>query len=130
MFCGTESFFRTGYRAHLVSEWLPALDGVVEKLERGALVADVGCGHGASAVLMAKAFPRSDFTGVDYHAASIARARDAAARAGVSAATRTRENPASRSAAWSRAGPAWAPRAGPSGAWSSATGVQIMVEAA
>ena len=59
LFCGTESFFRTGYRAHLVSEWLPALDGVVERLRRGARVADIGCGHGVSTILMAKAFPRS-----------------------------------------------------------------------
>jgi 2-polyprenyl-3-methyl-5-hydroxy-6-metoxy-1,4-benzoquinol methylase len=57
MFCGTESFFRTGYRTHLVSEWLPALDGVVERLKRGARVADIGCGHGASTILMAQAFP-------------------------------------------------------------------------
>ncbi len=57
LFCGTESFFRTGYRTHLVSQWLPALDGVVERLKRGAKVADIGCGHGASTVLMAQAFP-------------------------------------------------------------------------
>ena len=83
LFCGTESFFRTGYRAHLVSEWLPALDGVVERLERGALVADIGCGHGASTLLMAQAFPRSSFLGVDYHAASIETARQRAAEQGV-----------------------------------------------
>ena len=83
LFSGTERFFRTGYRAHLVAEWLPALDGVVAKLERGAAVADVGCGHGASTIIMAEAFPTSRFTGFDYHDASIARAREAAAEAGV-----------------------------------------------
>lgn len=83
LFCGTESFFRTGYRAHLVSAWLPALDGVVERLERGALVADIGCGHGASTILMAQAFPRSRFLGLDYHAESIATARRRAAEQGV-----------------------------------------------
>jgi hypothetical protein len=84
LFRGTERFFRPGYAAHLVSEWLPALDGVVEKLKRGARVADVGCGHGASTILMAEAFPNSSFTGFDYHAPSIARAREAAEQAGVS----------------------------------------------
>ena len=85
LFCGTESFFRTGYRAFLVSEWLPALDGVVERLERGGRVADIGCGHGASTILMAQAFPRSSFVGLDYHAASIATARRRAAEQGVTA---------------------------------------------
>jgi SAM-dependent methyltransferase len=80
---GCERFFRPGYNAHLVAEWLPALDGVVEKLERGARVADVGCGHGASTILMAQAFPRSAFTGADYHDGSIATARERAAEAGV-----------------------------------------------
>src|SRR4029077_12784436 len=61
LFRGTERFFRAGYGAHLVAEWIPALDGVQEKLQRGARVADVGCGHGASTILMAKAFPRSTF---------------------------------------------------------------------
>ena len=75
---GCERFFRPGYNANLVAEWLPALDGVDAKLERGARVADVGCGHGASTILMAKAFPNSTFVGFDYHAGSI----DAAARAG------------------------------------------------
>ncbi|HUO89446.1 MAG TPA: class I SAM-dependent methyltransferase [Rhizomicrobium sp.] len=83
LFCGTESFFRTGYRAYLVSQWLPALDGVVERLKRGAKVADIGCGHGASTILMAQAFPRSRFIGVDYHDASIAIARQRAAEHGV-----------------------------------------------
>ena len=83
MFCGTESFFRTGYRAHLVSAWLPALDGVVERLKRGARVADIGCGHGASTIVMAQAFPKSSFIGLDYHDASIATARQRAAEQGV-----------------------------------------------
>ena len=74
---GCERFFRTMYNAHLVDEWLPALDGVVDKLERGANVADVGCGHGASTIVMAKAFPNSPFTGFDYHEPSIERARRA-----------------------------------------------------
>jgi SAM-dependent methyltransferase len=82
LFCGTESFFRTGYRAHLVSAWLPALEGMVERLQRGAKVADIGCGHGASTILMALAFPRSHFLGVDYHEASIATARERAAEQG------------------------------------------------
>ena len=78
LFRGTERFFRTGYAAHLVQEWLPALEGVQEKLERGAKVADVGCGHGASSILMAQAFPNSSFTGFDYHGPSVERARAAA----------------------------------------------------
>jgi len=94
LFSGTERFFRTGYRAHLVQEWLPALDGVVEKLERGATVADVGCGHGASTVIMAEAFPNSRFLGFDYHDASIARAREAAAEAGVADRVRFEVAPA------------------------------------
>ncbi len=80
---GCERFFRPGYNAHLVAEWLPALDGVVEKLQRGATVADVGCGHGASTILMAQAFPSSRFVGSDYHEASIATARERAVEAGV-----------------------------------------------
>ena len=83
LFVGTERFFRPGYAAHLVGEWLPALDGVVPDLERGATVADVGCGHGASTVIMATAFPRARIAGSDYHAASIEAAREAARRAGV-----------------------------------------------
>jgi SAM-dependent methyltransferase len=78
LFCGTARFFRTGYKHHLVQEWLPALDGVVEKLERGAKVADVGCGHGISTRLMAEAFPNSKFYGFDYHPGSIEAARKAA----------------------------------------------------
>ena len=84
VFEGCERFFRPGYNANLISAWLPALDGVVAKLERGATVADVGCGHGASTILMAQAFPRSTFTGSDYHEGSIETARQRAAEAGVS----------------------------------------------
>jgi SAM-dependent methyltransferase len=80
---GCERFFRTMYNAHLIGEWLPALDGVVDKLVRGASVADVGCGHGASTILMAQAFPASVFVGSDYHPESIATARARAEQAGV-----------------------------------------------
>jgi SAM-dependent methyltransferase len=83
LFRGTERFFRPGYAMHLVAEWIPALDGVKEKLERGARVADVGCGHGASVILMAQAFPKSRFFGFDYHEPSIVRARELARAAGV-----------------------------------------------
>jgi SAM-dependent methyltransferase len=83
LFRGTERFFRPGYRGHLVGEWIPALDGVQKKLEDGAKVADVGCGHGASTIIMAEAFPRSEFIGFDYHDASLERAREAAEEAGV-----------------------------------------------
>jgi SAM-dependent methyltransferase len=83
MFGGTERFFRPGYRAHLVSEWLPALDSVVPKLEAGATVADVGCGHGASTVILAQAYPASRFFGFDYHVPSIETAKQRAADGGV-----------------------------------------------
>ena len=83
LFEGTERFFRAGYIGSLVSSWLPALEGVVAKLERGAKVADVGCGLGASTILMAKAYPRSRFHGFDSHGASIATARKRAEEAGV-----------------------------------------------
>jgi SAM-dependent methyltransferase len=83
VFEGCERFFRPGYNAHLVADWLPSLDGVVEKLERGAKVADLGCGHGSSTILMAQAFPNSTFVGSDYHAGSIETARARAAAAGV-----------------------------------------------
>ena len=75
LFCAIARFFRPGYQANIVGNWLPALDGVVEKLERGARVADVGCGHGYSTLMMAKAFPNSEFIGFDFHEASIADAR-------------------------------------------------------
>ena len=80
---GTERFFRPGYAANLVSSWLPALDGVVDKLTAGARVADVGCGHGASTILLAQAFPASQFFGFDFHEGSIDQARKRAAEAGV-----------------------------------------------
>ena len=83
LFSGTERFFRPGYRANLVSSWLPALEGVVPRLEQGAKVADIGCGHGASTIVLAKAFPNSTFQGFDFHAPSIEQARRRAADAGV-----------------------------------------------
>src|SRR5688500_1888183 len=83
LFQGTERFFRAGYRGNLVSSWLPALDGALFKLERGAKVADVGCGLGASTILMASAFPKSRFFGYDSHSGSIELARQRAAEAGV-----------------------------------------------
>jgi SAM-dependent methyltransferase len=83
LFVGVERFFRPGYNAHLVSDWIPTLDGVQTKLERGAKVADIGCGHGASTIILAKAFPRSTFVGFDYHAASIEAARKRARDAGL-----------------------------------------------
>lgn len=83
LFAGTERFFRPGYVANLVGSWIPALDGVEAKLEAGARVADVGCGHGASTIVMAQAYPRSEFVGFDYHEASIEHAREAASEAGV-----------------------------------------------
>lgn len=87
LFHGTERFFRAGYNANLLSSWLPALDGVVDKLRAGARVADVGCGHGSSTVLMAHAFPQSEFVGIDYHDASIDAARARAKEARVSNTT-------------------------------------------
>jgi SAM-dependent methyltransferase len=83
LFAGTERFFRAGYAANLVSSWIPALDGVEAKLEAGAQAADVGCGHGASTILMAQAWPQSSFVGFDYHPPSVQRAQKAAAQAGV-----------------------------------------------
>jgi len=83
LFCGTERFFRPGYIANLVTSWIPALDGVEEKLQAGALVADVGCGHGASTLILADAYPNSRFVGFDYHDGSIEQARAAAHAAGV-----------------------------------------------
>jgi SAM-dependent methyltransferase len=84
MSCGVAAFYRNGYKASLVPQWLPALDGVVQQLEAGIDVADVGCGHGHSTLLMAQAFPRSRFHGFDTHADSIAQARRNAAQAGLS----------------------------------------------
>jgi 2-polyprenyl-3-methyl-5-hydroxy-6-metoxy-1,4-benzoquinol methylase len=84
LFHGTERFFRPNYNANLVSSWIPALDGVEAKLQAGAKVADVGCGLGASTILMAKSYPKSNFVGFDYHAKSIELAREAAQQAGVS----------------------------------------------
>jgi SAM-dependent methyltransferase len=83
LFEGTEKFFKPGYVANLVTSWLPALDGVVARLEKGARVADVGCGHGASTILMAQTYPNSEFFGFDYHSGSIERARHLAREAGV-----------------------------------------------
>ena len=83
LYQGTERFFRPNYAANLVSSWIPALNGVEAKLKAGAKVADVGCGHGASTLLMAKAYPKSQFVGFDYHAPSVEHAWKAAEKAGV-----------------------------------------------
>ena len=83
LFHGTERFFRAGYNANLLSSWIPALDGVEVKLRNGAKAADVGCGHGASTILLAKAFPKSEFVGYDYHGPSIETATQRAKDAGV-----------------------------------------------
>jgi SAM-dependent methyltransferase len=83
LFEGTERFFRSSYNGNLLTAWLPALDGALDKLKAGARVADVGCGLGASTILMAKAFPNSRFFGFDYHAPSIELARQRAREAGL-----------------------------------------------
>jgi SAM-dependent methyltransferase len=83
LFHGTERFFRPGYEANLVSSWIPALAGVESALNAGASVADVGCGHGASTIIMAQAYPASTFVGFDYHQPSVEHARHAAKEAGV-----------------------------------------------
>lgn len=83
LYCGVAAFYRNAYRGSLVSEWLPSLDGVVDRLKAGAKVADVGCGHGHSTILMAQAFPKSQFWGFDAHEESIASARENATEAGV-----------------------------------------------
>jgi 2-polyprenyl-3-methyl-5-hydroxy-6-metoxy-1,4-benzoquinol methylase len=88
LFCAAGRFFRPGYHNSLVTSWLPALDGMVTKLERGATVADVGCGHGFSTIIMAKAFPNSTFVGYDFHPDSVEQARSHAEQHGVTANTR------------------------------------------
>jgi SAM-dependent methyltransferase len=93
---GCERFFRPSYNANLLSSWLPSLDGIVEKLERGASVADIGCGHGSSTILMAQAFPNSAFLGSDYHEGSIETARERAEAAGVGDRVRFEVAPASK----------------------------------
>ena len=87
LFHGTERFFRASYNANLLTSWIPALDGVDTKLEDGAKVADVGCGHGASTILLAKAYPKSQFIGIDYHEPSVVTATQRAKDAGVRNAT-------------------------------------------
>jgi SAM-dependent methyltransferase len=94
LFAGVERFFRPGYLANLVDSWIPALDGVAAKLARGARVADVGCGHGASTIIMGKAFPNSTFIGFDYHQASIDAATQRARAAGVADHVRFEAAPA------------------------------------
>ena len=84
LFCGVAAFFRNSYSASLISDWLPAIEGAVSKLDRGAKVADIGCGHGHSSVIMAEAFPNSAFFGFDVHADSIETAKSVAAEAGLS----------------------------------------------
>ena len=84
LFCGTEKFFSPSYESNLVESWLPSLDGIVEKLTRGAKVADVGCGHASSTIIMAKAFPKSHFIGIDFHQESIDKAQVRASEAGIS----------------------------------------------
>ncbi|MGZ8738200.1 MAG: class I SAM-dependent methyltransferase [Nocardioides sp.] len=91
---GCERFFRPGYAAHLVEEWLPSLTGIVAKLEAGARVADIGCGHGSSTILMAQAYPRSAFIGSDVHAGSVETARSRASAAGVEDRVSFETNPA------------------------------------
>src|SRR5215475_2362694 len=83
LFTATEAFFRNGYRAHLTQTWIPSISGVGERLANGGRVADLGCGHGASVILMAQAFPKSKFVGIDYHESSIAIAQERAKEAGV-----------------------------------------------
>jgi SAM-dependent methyltransferase len=87
LFEGTEKFFRPNYAANLVQNWIPSLGGIEDRLKRGARVADVGCGHGASTILMAQAYPNSQFVGFDYHGPSVGWARRAAAKAGLSNVT-------------------------------------------
>ena len=117
LFHGTERFFRPGYVANLLSQWIPAIDGIENRLQQGAHVADVGCGHGASTILMAQAYPASSFAGFDYHAPSIERAREASIKAGLGEQVRfevasAKDFPA-RTTTWSRCSTActtWATR--------------------
>jgi 2-polyprenyl-3-methyl-5-hydroxy-6-metoxy-1,4-benzoquinol methylase len=88
VFTGCERFYRSGYIAHLLSDWIPALDGMQARLEAGAQVADIGCGHGAATIMLAQAFPNSRFTGYDSHPASVQVARERAEKAGVAARVR------------------------------------------
>ena len=88
LFCATGRFFRPAYNTHLLSSWLPALEGVSSRLDQGGHVADVGCGHGFSTIMMAKAFPKAHFTGYDFHEGSVAQARVHAEQHGVTANTR------------------------------------------
>jgi SAM-dependent methyltransferase len=83
LFCGTEKFFSPSYEGNLISNWIPSMDGVVEKLENGAKVADIGCGHAASTIIMAKAFPNSTFIGFDFHKDSIETAKERAKVSGL-----------------------------------------------
>jgi 2-polyprenyl-3-methyl-5-hydroxy-6-metoxy-1,4-benzoquinol methylase len=83
LFCGTEKFFRPGYKANLTSSWIPALDGVEDKLKEGGRIADIGCGHGASTMVMAETYPKSMFFGFDFHHPSIVHARKAADKSGL-----------------------------------------------
>ncbi|EAR20381.1 class I SAM-dependent methyltransferase [Nitrococcus mobilis] len=94
LFCAVARFFRPSYQANLVDHWLPTLDGVVEKLERGAKVADVGCGHGYTTVMMAQAFPNSEFIGFDFHPVSIEEAAKHAAEHGAGENLRFEASPA------------------------------------
>jgi SAM-dependent methyltransferase len=94
LFLGTEKFFRPGYSAHLVNEWIPSLAGIEARLKAGGSVADIGCGHGASTIIMAKAFPDSKFYGFDNHEASIEKARERAEEAGVSDRVKFEVSPA------------------------------------
>lgn len=88
LYCAVDKFFRPNYKNNIVEHWLPALDGILAKLESGARVADVGCGHGSSTVFMAAAFPNSEFVGFDFHSGSIAHARELAKEQNVEANTR------------------------------------------